>query len=198
MKKDIRKPGWKITVANRLLEFRGTVGTFEDEYVKVEYHQHGSKSLNGHVSRVELMIRDPEYRHQMGKECLDYCNGQEGPCHFCGTEGLCCRYDEIRDINSGCKGQYVMYPLHPLYDLEPRLRGQIITGKHVCTSREAPETANLGEECWKKCGDGKEREGQCNLCGSKGKCCRRDERKDSSSGCAGQGCFSVLSLLSCQ
>ena len=64
MKKDIRKPGWKITVANRLLEFTGTEGKFEDEYVKWEYHQYGSKSLDGHVSRVELMIRAPEYRDQ--------------------------------------------------------------------------------------------------------------------------------------
>ena len=63
---------------------------------------------------------------------LSDCNGQEGSCPFCGTEGLCCRYDEIKDINSGCKGNYVME------------KGKIITGKHVCTSRQAPKEANLG------------------------------------------------------
>ena len=70
MKKDIRKPGWKISG----FEVRGAEGKFEDEYVKWEYHQYGSKSLNGRVSRVELIKYAPKYLEQLGKECLEYCN----------------------------------------------------------------------------------------------------------------------------
>ena len=45
---------------------------------------------------------------------------------FCGTKGMCCRYDQVKNENSGCK------------------YGMGIRGKHTCTKRPEsyPRTMN--------------------------------------------------------
>ena len=34
--------------------------------------------------------------------CLKNANPVEGPCGWCGAEGMCCRYNKLNDKNSGC------------------------------------------------------------------------------------------------
>ena len=127
-------------------------GNFEDEYIKWEYNYGGyyrggrinygewdSGPLGGDVSRVELMERAPEISEQMGKECWKYCNELEGPCHFCGSEGLCCRADKIMDYNRYENEKYQYQSLS-----RSGCKGQGISGKHTCTTREVPDYANLG------------------------------------------------------
>ena len=111
---------------------------------------HPPGPLGGDVSRVELMKRAPEISEQMGKECWKYCNEKEGPCHFCGSEGLCCRADKIIDYYRYKNKKYpknflkevLEYPYQSLS--RSGCKGQGISGKHTCTTREVPDYANLG------------------------------------------------------
>ena len=38
---------------------------------------------------------------QLGEDCWSQCNRKEGRCSYCGSKGMCCRKDEVKDPNSG-------------------------------------------------------------------------------------------------
>ena len=109
-----------------------------------------------------------------GVGCYSQCFG-EGTCFtgFCGTDGICCRADQLREVHSGCG-----------YGMGKR-------GSHTCTKGGPdPEYANLGERtCYgKRDRYGQEyKEGKNPYCGTKGLCCRHNQLKDKNSGCKGKG-----------
>ena len=42
-----------------------------------------------------------------GKNCWSHCNGQQGPCSWCGTEGMCCtKKPGWTDTSNGCDGTF--------------------------------------------------------------------------------------------
>merc|ERR1739844_183165 len=100
-----------------------------------------------------------------GKECWWKCRRKEGPCSWCGDEGMCCRQGWT---GNGCDGN--------------------VGGPHNHQCSKAPEDTatdtdsssdvkNEGKDCWRGCG---RKEGKGSWSGGNGMCCRR--------GWVGNGC----------
>ena len=45
----------------------------------------------------------PEYANLGDRACWGKCG--EGRCSYCGTRGLCCRHNVLKNRNSGCKNK---------------------------------------------------------------------------------------------
>ena len=46
-----------------------------------------------------------------GKECWRKCGKKQGPCLWCGTEGMCCKQDK-KWIGDGCDGTFGGKTMH--------------------------------------------------------------------------------------
>ena len=47
-----------------------------------------------------------------GKDCWSYCNGQQGPCSWCGSEGMCCTQKSGYPASNGCDGSFGGQTMH--------------------------------------------------------------------------------------
>jgi len=141
-----------------------------------------------------------------GEDCWGQCNGQQGPCSFCGT-GVCCRLG-WEDHSNGCDGSLGIHglghictsePMHPRVPLraapkrkplsksDEQLKNLAADVSKIAKflAKVDPENAPVGlehkgEECWVGC---HYQQGPCGWCGT-GTCCRYGWA-DTSNGCDG-------------
>ena len=64
-----------------------------------------------------------------GEDCwsTSKCDPREGPCIWCGAEGMCCRYDKLVDKNSGCHSSEMKRRMEQL-----RHHSDSKKGHHLC------------------------------------------------------------------
>ena len=75
-----------------------------DEKVKFVCQKRGDVNCGRHhaTSCSNCPLPHTSVLKNTGKDCWDECSQKDGPCTWCGTEGLCCRKGYT---GNGCNGQ---------------------------------------------------------------------------------------------
>merc|ERR1712179_72566 len=68
------------------------------------------REFQGKETTVEAKL-DPKLMNT-GKDCWSYCNGQQGPCSWCGSEGMCCTQKSGYPASNGCDGSFGGQTMH--------------------------------------------------------------------------------------
>ena len=61
--------------------------------------------------KCKYQFLDPKLMNT-GKDCWSYCNGQQGPCSWCGSEGMCCTQKSGYPASNGCDGSFGGQTMH--------------------------------------------------------------------------------------
>ena len=52
----------------------------------------------------EPIVDDVKDLQNPGEDCWSHCNGEQGPCHWCGADGWCCKQGWT--VGNGCDGSF--------------------------------------------------------------------------------------------